>query len=104
MDTGASASLVGKHLAYTLEILKGVRKVKVQVEDESILRANFVPNASFKVMHSASVVNKFDMNVELLEIGKRYVLGAIQYMAEICRNIGLYHGSGLTGCTHGCEK
>ena len=32
------------------------------------------------------------------------MLGASQYMAEICRNIGLYHGSGLTGCTYGCDK
>ena len=32
------------------------------------------------------------------------MLGASQTVAEICRNIGLYHGSGLTRCTHGYEE
>ena len=35
---------------------------------------------------------------------RKVMLGASQYMAEICWNIGLHHGSGLTGCTYGCEK
>ena len=34
----------------------------------------------------------------------KLVLGASQYMTGIYQNIGLYHGSGLTGCTYGCEK
>ena len=32
------------------------------------------------------------------------ILGASQYVAENCRNIGLYHHLGLTGYMYGCEK
>ena len=35
---------------------------------------------------------------------REVMLEVSQYMAEICGNMGLYHGSGLTGCMHGCQK
>ena len=55
VDTGASASVVGKHLARKLGIWKRARKVKVRQGDGSYLGGNFVVNTSFKVMDSSSV-------------------------------------------------
>ena len=53
VDTGASNSGVGKHLARKLGIWKRARKVKVRQGDGSLLRRNLVLNTSFKVMDSS---------------------------------------------------
>ena len=71
VDTGASASVVGKRLARKLGIWKRARKVKVRQGDESHLGGNFVVNTTFKVMDSSSVLDKFMMDAEVLDIGNR---------------------------------
>ena len=74
VDTGASASVVGKRLARKLGIWKRVRKVKVRQEDGSHLKENFVVITTFKVMDSSTVLGKFAMDVEVLDIGNRDVI------------------------------
>ena len=74
MDAGASASVVGKHLARKLGIWKRARKVKVRQGDRSYLGGNFVVNMAFKVMDSSSVLGKFAMDAEVLNIGNTDVI------------------------------
>ena len=74
VDTGASASVVGKRLARKLGIWKRARKVKVRQGDGSSFEGNFVLNASFKVMDSSSVLGKFAIDAEVLDIGNRDVI------------------------------
>ena len=71
MDTGASASVVGKRLAHKLRIWKRVRKVKVRQGDGSYLGGNIVVNTTFKVMDSFLVLSKFAMDGEVLDIWNR---------------------------------
>ena len=74
VDTGASASVVGKRLARKLGIWKRAKKVKVRQGDGSSLVGNFVVNATFKVMDSSSILGKFAMDAEVLDIGNRDVI------------------------------
>ena len=57
VDTGESASVVGKRQARKLEIWKRARKVKVRQGDRSYLGGNLVVNKTFKVMDSSSVLD-----------------------------------------------
>ena len=66
MDTGASASVVGKRLARKLGIWKRAKKVKVRQGDGRYLGGNFVVNTTFKVMDSSLVLGKFGMDAEVL--------------------------------------
>ena len=68
VDTGASASVVGRRLARKLGIWKRARKVKVRQRDGSFLGVNFVVNASFNVMDCSSVLGKFALDAEVLDI------------------------------------
>ena len=74
MDTGASASVVGKRLARKLGIWKRARKVKVRQGGVSSLEGNFVMHTTFKVMDLSSVLGKFAMDAEVLDIGNRDVI------------------------------
>ena len=74
VDTGASASVVGKRLACKLGIWKRVRKVKVRQGNGSSLEGKFVVNTTLRVMDSSSVVGKFAMDTEVLDIGNRDVI------------------------------
>ena len=74
VDTGESASVVGKRLAHKLGIWKRARKSKVRQEDRSILGRNFIVNTSIEVMDSSSVLDKFAMNAKALDIGHRDVI------------------------------
>ena len=82
VDTGASASVVGKHLARKLGIWKRARKVKVRQGDRSSLGGNFVVNTTFKVMDLSSVVGKFAMNGEVLDIGNRDIILGLSWLTE----------------------
>ena len=73
MDTGASASVVAKCLAHKLGIWKTAKKVKVSQGDGSFLEGNFVVNTTFKIMDLSSVLGKFAMDAEVLDIGIRDV-------------------------------
>ena len=82
VDTGASASVVGKHLARKLGIWKKVRKIKVRQGDGSSGRGNFVLNTTFKVMDLSSVLGKFAMDAEVLYIGNTYVILGLSWLPE----------------------
>ena len=74
VNTGASASVVGKPLTCKLGIWKRARKVKVRQRNGSSLEGNLVVNTSFKVMKSSSVLGRFAMVVVVLDIGNRDVI------------------------------
>ena len=68
---------MGKHLAYKLGIWKRARKDQVRKGDGSSLGGYFVLNTSFKVMDSSSVLGKFTMDTEVLDIGNRDVISSL---------------------------
>ena len=78
-DTVASASVVGKSLARKLGIWKRGRKVKVRQGDGSSLGGNFVVNTTFKVMDLSSVLGKFAMDTEVLEIENTDVIWGLSW-------------------------
>ena len=82
MDTGASASVVGKGLARKLGIWTRARKVKVRQGDRSSLGGNFVVNTTFKVMDSSSTLGKFTMDAEVLDIGNRDVILGLSWLTD----------------------
>ena len=82
VDTGASASVVGKRLARKLEIWKRARKVKVRQGDGSFLAGKCVVNTKFKVMDLSSVLGKFAMDEEVLDIGNRDVILGLSWLME----------------------
>ena len=82
VDTAATASLVGKCLARKLRIWKRTRKVKVRQGDRSSLKGNFVVNTLFKVMDFFSVLGKFAIDAEVLDIGNRDVILGLSWLTE----------------------
>ena len=82
MDTGASASVVGKRLVCKLGIWKIVRKVKVKLRDGSSIEGDFVVNTLFKVMDSASVVGKFPVDAEVLDIRNRDMILWLSWLTQ----------------------
>ena len=82
MDTGASASVVGKRLALKLGIWKRARKVKVKQGDGSSLGGNFVVNTRFEVIDLSPVLDKFAMDAEVLDIGNRDVILGLSWLTE----------------------
>ena len=74
VDTGASASVVGKRLARKLGIWQSAKKFKVRQGDGSYLGGNFVVNTVFKVMGSSVVLGKFGIDANVLYIGNRDVI------------------------------
>ena len=82
VDTGASASVVGKHLACKLGIWKRAKKIKVRQGDGSFLEGNFMVNTLFKVMDTSLVLGKFEMDVEVLDIGNRDIIWGLSWLTE----------------------
>ena len=82
MDTGASASVVGKRLACKLGIWKRARKVKIRQEDGNSLGGNIVFNTAFKVMDFSLVLGNFAMDAEVLEIGNMDVILGLSWLTE----------------------
>ena len=82
VDTGASASVVGKRLARKLGIWKRARKVKIKQGDGSSLGGDFVVNTTFKVMDSSSILGKFAVDAKVLDIGNRDVILGLSWLTE----------------------
>ena len=80
VDIAASASVVGKSLAPKLGIRKRVRKIKVRQGDGSFLKANFVVNTLLKVMNSSSLLGKFAINAEVLDIENSDVILGLSWL------------------------
>ena len=74
VDPEASASVVGNRLVCKLGIWKRTRKVKLRQGDGSHLGGNLVVNTIFKVTDSSSVLGRFAMDAEVLDIGNRDVI------------------------------
>ena len=82
VDTGASASVVGKHLARKLRIWKRATMVKVRQGDVSSLGGNFVVNITFKVMDSSSILGTFALDAEVCDIGNRDGTLGLSWLTE----------------------
>ena len=82
VDTGASASVVGKRLALKLGIWKRARKVKVRPGDGSFLAGNFVVKTTFKLMDLSSVLGKFAIDAEVLDIGNRDIILGLSWLTQ----------------------
>ena len=74
VDTGASASVVGKRLVYKLGIWKRVKKVKFREGDRSLLGGNCLVITTLKVIESSLVLDKFALDAEVLDIRNRDVI------------------------------
>ena len=74
VDTKANTSILRKCLVRKLGIWKRAKKVKVRPGDECSLEGKFVVNTSYKVMDSSSVLGKFTMDAEVLDMGNRDVI------------------------------
>ena len=74
VDTGASALVIGRRLAVKLGVWKKVRKVKMKQKDGSSLVRKYVINTSFGVYDSSSVLVKFVIDAEVLNIRSRDII------------------------------
>ena len=82
VDTGATASLVGKCLIHKLGSWKRVRKGKVRQRDGSLLEGNYVVSTVFKVMDSFLVVDTFGMHAEVSDIGNADIILTLSRFTE----------------------
>ena len=82
VDTGASASVVGKRLAHKLGIWKRARKVKVRQGDGSIVGGNFIINTTFKVMDTFWVLSTFAMDAKVLDVKHRDMILELSWLTE----------------------
>ena len=91
VDTGASASVVGKHLATKLGIWKRTRRFKIRYENGSHLGGNFVVLTTFKVMDSYLVLGKFGMDMEVLDIWNRDAILGLSWSTENAFSVHAHH-------------
>ena len=82
VDTGESASVVGKRLSCKLGIWKRARKAKVTQGYGSHLGGNFLVNTTLEVMDSYSVLGKFAMDAKVLDIRNRDVILGFSWLTE----------------------
>ena len=82
MVTRASASVAGKRLAPKVGIWKWAKRVKVGQGDGSYLRGNLVLNMTIKVTDSYSVLGKFAMDAEILDIANGDVILGFSVLME----------------------
>ena len=68
MDTGASASIVGKRLAHMLGICTRVRKINIRQRDRCFLETNLVVNNLFQTIDSSLVLGRFVIDAKVLYI------------------------------------
>ena len=81
-DPVVSSSVVGDCLARTLVIWKSTRRVQVRQENGYVLEDNLVINTFFKVVNAFSVLGKFAINAEVLNIGNRDVILGLYWWME----------------------
>ena len=83
IDSAASAPVVGKRLAIKMGIWKRARKVNVKQGDGSTLSGgNYVVNSSFRVYSKGSLLGKFSLDAEVLDIGKKDVILGLSWLVE----------------------
>jgi len=75
IDSTASTPMVGKRLAIKMGIWKRARKVNLKQGDGSILsEGNYVVNSAFRVYCKGSLLGKFSLDMEVLDIEKKDVI------------------------------
>jgi len=83
VDTGASAPVIGERIAKKLGCWKRARKVKVGQGDGSTLaRGKYVVNTMFNVFSEGSLLGRFTLDTEVLDIGKRDVILGLSWLEE----------------------
>jgi len=83
IDSIASAPVVGKRLAIKMGIWKRVRKINVKQGDGSTLsERNYVVNSSFRVYSKGSLLGKFSLDAEVLDIEKKDVILGLSWLVE----------------------
>ena len=82
VDTGASALLVGKFLPCRWGIWERARRVEVRQGYGSFLEGNFVVNTLFKVMDCSSVMCKFTIDAEGLDIGNGDMIWQLSWLRK----------------------
>jgi len=83
VDTGASAPVIGERIAKKLGCWKRARKVKVRQGDGStLIGGKYVVNTTFKVFSEGSLLGRFTLDAEVLDIGKRDVILGLSWLEE----------------------
>jgi len=83
VDSGASATVIGERIAKKLGCWKRARKVKVRQGDGSTLAGGkYVVNTMFKVFSEGSLLSRFTLAAEVLDIGKRDVILGLSWLEE----------------------
>jgi len=83
VDTGASAPVIGERIAKKLGCWKRARKIKVrQVDGSTLAGGKYVVNTMFKVFSEGSLLGKFTLDTEVLDIGKRDVILGLSWLEE----------------------
>jgi len=83
VDTGASATVIGERIAKKLGCWKRARKVKVRQGDGSTLTGGkYVVNTTFKVFSEGSLLGRFTLDAEVLDMGKRDIILALSWLEE----------------------
>jgi len=83
IDSAVSALVVGKRLAIKMGIWKRARKVNVKQGDRTTLSGgNYVVNSSFRVYFEGSLLGKFSLDAEVLDIGKKDVILDLSWLVE----------------------
>jgi len=83
VDTGASALVIGERIAKKLGCWKRARKVKIQLGDGSTLAGRkYVVYTTLKVFSEGSLLGRFTLDAEVLDIGKREVILGRSWLEE----------------------
>jgi len=83
VDTEASAPVIGERIAMKLGCWKRAKKVKIPQEDRSTLAGGkYVVNTMFKVFSEGSLLSRFTLDSEVLDIGKRDVILGLSWWEE----------------------
>jgi len=83
VDTGASAPAIGERITKKLGCWKKARKVKVpQGGGSTLAGGKYVVNTTFKVFSEGSLLSRFILDAEVLDIGKRDVILGLSWLEE----------------------
>jgi len=83
VDTGASAPLIGERIAKKLGCWKRARKVRVRQGDGSTLaRGKYVVHTVFKIFSEGSLLGRFTLDAEVLDIGKQDIVLELSWLEE----------------------
>jgi len=83
VDTGASGPVIGERIVKKLGCWKRARKVRVRQGDGSTLAGGkYVVNTTLKVFSEGSLLGRFTLDAEVLDIGKWDVILELSWLEE----------------------